>query len=92
MNIGKNGNASMVILKTESQLKSFIHRHTMVVDEDFDWDDRFVFANNNIFLDGKKVVEEQIVYSDWGANCHEFKRVIAIYLPRKKGSSQGSQP
>ena len=82
----------MVILKTESQLKSFIRRRTMVDDEDFDWDDREVFAVNRIFVDGKKVIEDQTVFKNWGGSCHEFKRVIAIYLPRKTGSSQGSQP
>lgn len=82
----------MVILKTESQLKSFIRRRTMVDDEDFDWDDRFVHAVNRFFLDGKKLVEEQTVYKNYGSSCHEFKRVVAIYLPRKKGGSQGSQP
>lgn len=88
----KNGKGSMPILKTEAQLQSFIHRRTMVDDEEFDWDDRQVFAVNKIFVDGKKVVEEQTVYENWGSSNREFKRVIAIYLPRKTGSSQGSQP
>lgn len=80
------------ILKTESQLKSFIYRRTIVDDEEFDWDDRETFAQNKIFLDGKKVVEDQTVYENYGGSCRNFKRVIALYLPRKTGSSQGSQP
>lgn len=93
MRTEKNGKGCMPILKTESQLKSFINRRTIKNDdEDFDWDDREVFAVNRIFVDGKKVIEDQMVYKNYGGSCHEFKRVIAIYLPRKKGSSQGSQP
>lgn len=80
------------ILKTESQLKSFIKRHTIVHNDDFDWDDCFSVEDNDIFLDGKKVVERFRTFENWGADCHEIKRVIALYLPRKTGSSQGSQP
>ena len=89
---GKTTMSKLPILKTESQLKSFIRRHTIVHNEDFDWDDCFTLEDNDIFLDGKKVVERFRTFENWGADCHEIKRVIALYLPRKTGSSQGSQP
>lgn len=89
---GKTMMSKLPILKTESQLKSFIMRHTIVHNEDFDWDDCFSVEDNDIFLDGKKVVERLRTFENWGASCHVFTKVIAIYLPRKTGSSQGSQP
>jgi len=67
-------NGKLPIIKTESQLKSFIHRHTIENND----------VSNNIFLDGKKVIEQQKVFTNW-ERFYEFKRVIAIYLPRKKG-------
>ena len=86
--------AIIPILKTESQLKSFISRHTIAPPDstDFYWDDYHTLEENEIFLDGKKVVERVTTHTEWGSNATQFVRVIALYLPRKIGSSQGSQP
>ena len=83
---------SLPILRTESQLKSFIHRKTIKVTlEEYDtWAE--TDTSNKIFLDGKKVVEKIWYSENWGGNVIEYTKVIGLYLPRKTGSSQGSQP
>lgn len=82
----------MIILKTTSQLKSFMHRmrDTSLKDENFDWDDRYSFTYHHIILDGKKVVKIEHNVFGYGAYHDTHPKVIALYLPR--GKSQGSQP
>ena len=84
----------MIILKTESQLKSFIHRHSCKpIDDDdkqFYWDDHFSMHWYRIIVDGKKVIKHHFRTEQWGNESYEHFEVVALYLPR--GKSQGSQP
>lgn len=88
----KNGKGSIPILKTEAQLRSFIHRKTIKVTlEEYDtWAESD--TSNKIFLDGKKVVEKIWYSENWGSNVTEYVRVIALYLPRKTGAARGRNP
>ena len=75
----------MVILKTKSQLKSFMRRmdDSEPQPEGWDWDDAYHHYVCYIFLSGKKVVKRSINYADYGACEHITHEVIALYIPRK---------
>lgn len=74
----------MVILKTESQLKSFMHRKSSIIThEEPDFDNYGPHSNYNVFLNGKKVIASTTVYIDYGLHSHTTYEVIAIYNPRK---------
>lgn len=84
---------NMVILKTESQLKSFMIR---MDDSDryypgWDWDDCYSFYRCTIFLDGRKVVKSSTLHENYGLEETSWKEVIAIYAPRKLGDPNSSQ-
>ena len=76
---------SMVVLRTESQLKSFMHRmnDSEPQPEGWDWDDCYHHYFCTIFLDGKKVVKRSSNYADYGGSEHTTYKVIALYIPRK---------
>lgn len=90
----------MIILKTESQLKSFIKRtekdiaemyqNTLSGHGEFDWDDHEILSIDVIVIEGKKIIRQSHVSISYGTYEKIYNRVIALYLPRGKG--QGSQP
>lgn len=75
----------MVILRTESQLKSFMHRmnDSDPQPEGWDWDDCANHYVCSVFLNGKKVVKCSTDYFDYGSSQYTTCKVIALYIPKK---------
>lgn len=75
----------MVILKTEAQLKSFMHRmdDSDPQPEGWDWDDCSSHYTCSVFLNGRKVVKCSTYHEDYGSSEYTVCKVIALYIPRK---------
>ncbi len=75
----------MVILKTESQLKSFMTRKSPNNQED-NWgtDDCYSRYHCSVFLSGKKIVRCESTYGYGGYLDSAECKVIALYIPRVK--------